>query len=428
MHDPFQVTGTSSMSQAQQEHIPAEMEKQHVHEGWWMISLFAAVVPFGAAFGFLLQPLAQFMKEDSQWSPPLSDEDMWLMDGAVLAPCVIIPTLVGMAMDSAWSINYGLLICLIGSVVGQFCVAMGIAWHSFGMLLVGRLIWGCFVGGVVVVADTIAAQFNKRRRATTFGLITAAQVIGLGMNGSWMPNFTQESLGSDYEKANDVMLIVSLICLGIGFMWTPIVNSCELTDEPKRRYWKWHMHAGIWALAITNLLLMLRSAAPHESEQAFWWAMTSVVILGPLLGYFLDKGDKSQAGSNSPMNFLITATILMIVANIWERMNGNPTGMSNMLGSVGIGLVPMLIRSVVPQVASRDNLGTSFGVLEGSTFLGMILSSTMQLSVKTELVLLAVALVMFIYMGHVVKDKWEREAQTERGHGALNEPLFRRGG
>jgi MFS family permease len=425
LHDPFLVAGTSSVSQPTRF---GDSDKQKVHESWWMIGLFAAVIPFGAAFGLLLQPLGGYMKQDTQWAPALSDEDLWLIDGAVLAPCVIMPALIGMAMDAAWSINFGVLMCLIGAVVGQFCVAMGMAWHSFGMLLVGRLIWGCFIGGVLVVADTIASQFNKRRRATTFGLIAAFQAIGLNMNAFWIPKFTEDSLGADYEKANDVMLIVSLIALGVGFLWSPIVNSFELKDEPKRRYWKWHMHAGMWVLALTNTLSLMRAGGPQNTDQAFWYTLGSVVLLGPLLGYFLDRGDKSQGGSVTPTNLLVGATMLLIIGTVWERMKGSATGFASVLGAMGIGVIPMLLRSVVPQVASRDNVSTSFGVIEGSTFLGMILGSTIGMSFRTELILYVVNLILFMYVAYIVKQKWAREPETERRQGELAEPLYKRGG
>ena len=95
----------------------------------------------------------------------------------------------------------------------------------------------------------------------------------------------------------------------------------------------------------------------------------------------------------------------------------------------------MLIRSVVPQVASRDNLSTSFGLVESGLFLGSILLASVNLTFLNELVYLVINLMIFTFIMYKVSDKWQQLKQAHRaGHveegrfGELTEPLHGRGG
>jgi MFS family permease len=141
------------------------------------------------------------------------DKDIDLLDIITAAPSVIVPMLVGIAIDSSWSVNLALLLCLTGSVLAEFLVALGFSWHSYGWLLSGRLLFGCCVGSGFVIADTIACQFNRKRRATTLGLIASFQTLAVSAGlGTQISNFTRDSLKGDYTKMNDVFLIISLMC------------------------------------------------------------------------------------------------------------------------------------------------------------------------------------------------------------------------
>ena len=408
-------------------------EQQKVHSKWWLLSLFAAFIPFGLVLSSALTPLGQFMKADPSWVPAIDDSDLALLDGAMIAPSVIMPIVIGIALDAAWSVNLGILFCLIGSVFGQFFVALGLAWHSFGLVLTGRLIGGFCFAPVFVVADTIAAQFNRKRRSTSFGIIGAMQSIGLGMNMLWLPGFTEQALGADYEKANDILLIVSLMCLGVGFLWGPIVSSFELGDAPKQRAWKWHVPTAVWAVAIAQIVTMMYHAGVSTVErELFVFELGSVVVLGPLLGYYLDKTAKSQNGSLSPSRWMLGVTGLVLIANAVHHFWG--TG--GVLAAAGLGVVNMLIRSIVPQVASRDNLSTAFGFVESGLFIGsIVLSSRIQLTYLSELLCLLVNMVLFTFVIYKVRDKWQQFKETRRPQGAeagklgdLTEPLHARGG
>ena len=441
MHDPFQAEGAQSSHPT--EELSSEMlrerlqeEKQPVHEKWWLLALFAAIIPIGLTLSVALTPLGDLMKADTRWSPPITDEDLALLDGAMTAPSIIVPVLVGVALDAAWSVNLGLLICLIGSVFGEFLVALGIAWHSFGLALTGRVVCGFCFGSIFVVADTIAAQFNRKRRATTFGLIGAVQAIALSLNATWLNTFTIESLDSDYEKTNDVLLIVSLLCLGVGFLWSPIVSSYELVDSAKRRFWKWHVPLSVWALVAASIVASMYHSVPWELS-TMGYEMGAVVILSPLLGYYMDKTEKSQAGSLTVTRYLVAATSLVLLGHVLCRLVGPTTGSA--VASVGLGVMPMLVRSAIPQVASRDNLSTSFGLVEGSVFVGGILVAATELTFLRALVWLIVDLALFVYVMYKVSDKWEqlrvahraggRGGKVEEGgrFGELSEPLHPRG-
>jgi len=390
-------------------------EKQPVHEQWWFISLFAAVMPLGLSFAFRMAPLGEYIKQDPQWSPGLVDKDVDLLDITTAVPSVIVPMLVGIAIDSSWSVNLGLLLCLTGSVVAEFLVALGFSWHSYGWLLSGRLLLGVCVGSSYVVADTIAAQFNRKRRATTFGLIASLQTLAVGAGmGSQISDFTRDSLQGDYTKMNDVFLIVTLMCLGVGFLWTPIVNSYEMQDSSKRRFWKWHVPLAIWGLALTQLLYMLSHAGPSTGAETVGIEVLSLVFVGPLLGYYLDKTGKSQGGSLTVARMLVAMTALVAIGGLTR---------STWISGLAVGTIPMLSRTVVPQVASRDSLSTSFGLVEGAMFLGWIMYSKVELSWLGEFLCVVFNILFFVYITNRVGHKWEQLRLPE-----LAEPLHGRGG
>jgi len=390
-------------------------EKQPVHENWWVITLFAAAIPMGLCFAFRLTPLGEFMKADVAWSPAVTERDIQLLDITAIAPSVMAPVLIGIAIDAAWSLNLALLICLITSVFAQFFVATGIAWHSFGLALTGRFLSGLCIGSILVVADTIAAQFNRRRRATTFATITAVQGIFVALNtGSWVTSFTKDSLDGEYEKMNDIFLIVTLVSLGVGFLWAPMVNSFDMEDAPKRRFWKWHVPASMWALALTQLMFCLFHAGESTSSRSLSWELGSMVIVGPALGYLMDRSGMSQGGSLAGCKSLILAFCFAVL--------GTASTQSWLLG-LSLGPVMMLLRCVVPQVASRDCLSTSFGILEGGLALGWILYCNISLTWLGEIACAVLNLSLFALILGSIKHKWEQLRLPE-----ISQPLYGRGG
>ena len=392
-------------------------EKQPIHAKWFTIALFASFLPFALSFASSFRSLAEFIQADSAWDPPVTAEDMLLLDGAMIAPSVITPVLLGIALDASWSLNLSLLVCLISSVFGQFLVAMGIAWHSFGLLLTGRVVSGISFGPTFVVADTIAVQFNRRRRSFGIGMILAVKMIAICLNRFWIRQTTIDSLQQDYEKANDMMLIFSLLCLGVGFLWTPLVDSFGMTDSSKNnRLWKWHVPRPVWALAACLILVTVFNTEifvnrPRTTE---WYAvLTGTVVLGPLLGYILDRTDKSQGGSLSICRWLLGVSVFVLVGFALDEMIGINAG-SN-LAAFGLGTLPMLLRSAVPQVASRDNISTSLGVIEGASFVAALFLSS-DISQPTFLFKLALLIPLVALLAYVRESLWAKFPQSKGLH------------
>jgi MFS family permease len=405
-----------------------ESEKQPVHEYWWLLSLFAAVVPFAMSLGISLRPLEELVMEDSEWTPRFSKEDTILLDGAMLAPGVIMPVLIGIAMDAVWSVNLSLLICLIGSVMGSFLVAMGFAWYSFGLALTGRVISGFCFGSIFVVADTIAAQFNRRRKGATFALISAVKTAGFALNAYWMRNFTVQSLDSDYEKMDDVLLIAALVCLGIGFLWSPLVASLNMDDSAKRRRmgWKWHIGAPLWGFALCTMITgMFFSNIFFDSNSTSYTAMLlSSFIISPLLGWWMDTTDRSQNGSLAIMNFLSGMTWILLFGQMLRKLADIDLGLSG----IAVGILPMLLRLGVTQLTSRDNVSTSFGVIESAAIIsGIMVRDSAPPNFLNQLILLALIMFIFAYGLHTVRDKWGSEQREEGRLEKLVEPLYARG-
>ena len=418
----FGRPSSSTSGAASPEEIPVEIfrerlheEKQPVHENWWVLTLFAAALPMGLCFAFRLGPIGEFMKADAGWSPNLTDRDIQLLDITAIAPSVMAPVMIGMAMDAAWSLNLALLICLITSVLGQFMVAMGIAWHSFRLALTGRFVGGLCIGPILVICDTIAAQFNRRRRGVTFAALSSISSVFVSLNTySWVNEFTRESLQGEYEKMSDIFLIVSLLSLGVGFLWAPMVSSFDMEDSPKRRYWKWHMPSSMWALAFTQVLFCMFHAGISTSRSSLSWELMSTIIVGPVLGYSLDKSGLSQGGS-------LTACYAIILALCFAVL-GTVSDMPWLLG-LSMGSVWMLLRCVVPQIASRDCLSTSFGILEGSLVLGWILYSNIELTRLGELACALFSLCLVTMILVKLRRKWKQLRLPE-----IAQPLYGRGG
>ena len=423
--------GAAESSEHEVAELMRQEEKQGLHEKWWILSVFAAIVPFGLTFSSSLRPLFESMKADTLWVPPIDEHDIGLLDGALLLPSLFVPVFMGMLLDSSWSVNLGLLVCLSGSVLGHLFVALGIAWHSFGLALLGRVISGMCCGSILVVADTIGAQFNRKRRATTFGLIGSIQSVGFALNMFLFSGFVERSLDANYEKGNDVLMIVGLLCLGIGFLWSPITSSFHLRDTTKRRFWKWHVPLSVWALLLAEVFSVVYHAGPSTTNNTYVYELGTIILLGPLLGYYLDVTTKSQDGCKSPSRWLIGVTTVVLVGNVMNRMSPG-TNIGGIVAAVGAGLVNMLVRCVVPQIASRDNLSTSFGLIESGMFVGiMVLSSALQLTYLVEMIYLVANIVIFGYIMLKVGEKWRPRTHehVESGIGGeLTEPLHGRGG
>ena len=386
-----------------------EEEKQTVHEQWWLMTAFAAILPLGMSLAISMKPLERMLMKDSIWDPPFSKQDISLLDGAMIAPSVIMPVLTGLAMDIVWSANLTLLSCLIGSVMGAFFVAMGFAWHSFGLALTGRVISGFCFGSLLVVCDVIAVQFNRRRKAVTLACVSAGKTFGIYLNSCWMENFTQDKLGGDHEKMNDILLISTLLCLGVGFLWSPLTSSLNLEDSVKMRRapWKWHIGKSVWALALCSMILGLFTANTffNTESRSSTALLVSAIALAPLLGYWMDYTDRSQNGSSGILALLIGFTWLILIGQMLFYIMQVEIGLTG----IALGVMPMLIRVAVPQVAKRDNLGTSFGIIEGLSFLTAVsVGDSSQPNFLNQLVLLAVTLFLLTFVSYKVDEKWSR--------------------
>jgi hypothetical protein len=111
---------------------------------------------------------------------------------------------------------------------------------------------------------------------------------------------------------------------------------------------------------------------------------------------------------------LIGMTALVLIGGLTEL---------TWLSGLAMGTLPMLTRAAVPQVASRDSISTSFGLVECAMFLGWIMYSKIRLSWLGEFVCTVFNLMFFAYITNRVGQKWEQVRLPE-----LAEPLHGRGG
>jgi MFS family permease len=400
------VHATSSSPGSSLERPLLHEDKQGLHEQWWIMTLFTALLPFGMSLAISFKPLEEMLRHDSAWIPSFSEIDTSLLDGAMLIPSIIVPTFIGMALDVSWPINLGLLVSLIGSVMGAFFVAMGFAWYSFGLGLTGRVISGFSFGSLLVVCDVIACQFNRSRKATTLGCIAAVKTFAIYLNNFWIRGFTIESLGGDHEKMDDILLISTLLCLGVGFLWSPLIESFDMDDAVKQRrtLWKWHISKPCVVLAVSTGIAGLLSAnlffdPPIESRSI----VLSTIILGPFLGWWLDMTERSQDGSPWVIGLMVASTWLLLLGQMLSYVGEVDIGLSG----IALGVMPMLLRLGVPQVSSRDNIGSSFGLVEGASFLAATFTQdSAPLAFITQLILIAVLLFLLTFISYRVREKW----------------------
>ena len=90
---------------------------------------------------------------------------------------------------------------------------------------------------------------------------------------------------------------------------------------------------------------------------------------------------------------------------------------------LSVGVMPMLLRLTIPQISRRDNMCTSFGILESASFLsGILVHDSLPLRFLTQLIFLASLLFLLTFISYQVREKWGAVSRTD-----LVEPLHIRG-
>lgn len=98
------------------------------------------------------------------------------------------------------------------------------------------------------------------------------------------------------------------------------------------------------------------------------------------------------------------------------------------LSGIAVGILPMLLRLGVTQLTSRDNVSTSFGVIESAAIIsGIMVRDSAPPNFLNQLILLALIMFIFAYGLHTVRDKWGSEQREEGRLEKLVEPLYARG-
>jgi hypothetical protein len=119
----------------------------------------------------------------------------------------------------------------------------------------------------------------------------------------------------------------------------------------------------------------------------------------------MDYTDRSQNGSSGILALLIGFTWLILIGQMLFYIMQVEIGLTG----IALGVMPMLIRVAVPQVAKRDNLGTSFGIIEGLSFLTAVsVGDSSAPNFLNQLVLLAVTLFLLTFVSYKVDEKWSR--------------------
>jgi hypothetical protein len=162
-----------------------------------------------------------------------------------------------------------------------------------------------------------------------------------------------------------------------------------------------------------------------DSNSTSYTAMLlSSFIISPLLGWWMDITDRSQNGSLAIMNFLSGMTWILLFGQMLRKLADIDLGLSG----IAVGILPMLLRLGVTQLTSRDNVSTSFGVIESAAIIsGIMVRDSAPPNFLNQLILLALIMFIFAYGLHTVRDKWGSEQREEGRLEKLVEPLYARG-
>jgi len=370
-------------------------KQQHKNPLWVLVMTVTLAVagfslPSPVLAPLLLDPAhGMLTPEASDWS-----RKVWL---GVIMGLYPLFQLVGSPWLGRLSDSYGrkplLLLSLAGVLAGYALMALGIAWRSMSLLLLGRALAGLFSGNVAIVQAMAADLSTTQTKASNFAKIS------MGINLGWvvgpMLGGYAAVISGDYSLAAWLAVVMTLLNLLLVYWLIPYrppmaaarqaatLSSRQLLLQPALLpYFALTLISyGAVQLYFTHFNLWLveqRSGDPAQLAQAGVLVSLSMMLGSWLSGRFSRHWRGSTLGIVGHL-VMASGMLLFILPVHWWGL-----ALTFVPAGIGMSLGGLAISVAISNRSNAEQQGQAIGLYRGLT-----VSSSILAAVVGSLVLLA---------------------------------------
>ena len=292
-------------------------------------------------------------------------------------PGIAVSIPAGMLADRYGQKTIGIIAFAL-MIAGTAIFASG---NSLPILVLGRVVAGAGALTMLVLAPQLLAQwFAGREMGIAMGVLNTALPIGTILSLNFL-SLLGENMG--WRTSAWVSAAVPLIALVIFiFLFAPAPGTSQITRPKGESFLQSVRLTGtsIWILGIAWLLFnaavismftftpeFLQSAGLTIASAGFVTSalMWPSIVLGPLVGYLIDKIDRKRA------IIAIGGLALAIFIAMIPTSTSWILALMVIVGTAQI-LIPTPIFALIPEVTSPQRLGLSFGIFNTCLNLGIV--------------------------------------------------------
>lgn len=371
----------------------------------WLILALSCFIMFGNFYAYdnpsaLNRQLRTWMADKSEAE---FEFHLNLLYTVYSAPNIILPFVVGRSLDRYGSRSFliwlSLLMCL-----GQTIFSLGVAYRTWTVMLLGRLIFGLGGESLAVAQSRLVTEwFLRKELGIAIGLNLSIARIGTVFNNNASPRIAavSQDQGGGVSGACWAGLVTclfslcaTLCCIFIDSLYRPNDNnnskfkrfdSREDTTESKLLKSKSSLdndeefiHPAFYLLLILNFLsygavLCFNTVASAYIQERYFpknifkanWAMsipdTAAIFMVPLIGFAVDR-------SGLKLTTIAAGQAALAFGHLWLAISKAPAKPYISLFVLGIGYSTLLaIWSCVPYLIGSRRQATAYGFLTSST-------------------------------------------------------------
>ena len=338
-----------------------------------------------------------FTKSDGDFG--LSNVNYNLLYSVYSFPNIILPLFGGILIDRM-GIRIGVILFSFLLIIGQFFFMLGGIMKSYGLLILGRVIFGLGGESLSVTQSTLVAKwFGDKELAFALGLNIAVSRLGSTVNTALTPRLYDGSGGFFLPLFVGLILCCVSFVSGLGLCWMDReadrregklkggANEPDESDQIKFSDLK-NFNSTFWLLTLNCMLIygaffsftgnandLLNAMFGVSNNTAGLYLMIIYLIaacITPFFGKITDKYGQRASMMIFPLSLFVVAMVVLIFYP--SDINGAATLFPLICTGIFYSTYAAIFWPCIALVVEKRTLGTAYGIVTSVQNLNLAIS------------------------------------------------------